>query len=108
MPTVDEIVAADYAICIGSALFVVLYSVFAPWWADPMGRSIVAFDVALLLALLPSALHYAFGLNVAHPWFAWYDLVSLWTIAAVTAWRIVAIVRVHRGSRASQASDHPT
>lgn len=99
MPTVGEVETVVYAICGASILFIVLYTVLAPWWRNPVGRSIVGFDAALTLTLLPTALHDLLGLNLAHPVFAWYDLASLWAVAGVTVWRTVVMVRVQLAGR---------
>ncbi|HWU22992.1 MAG TPA: hypothetical protein VN088_15760, partial [Nocardioides sp.] len=74
-----------------SALFVVEYTALAPWWRHRMGRAIVAFDAAIMLALLPAALHYLFGLSVASAFFAWYDGTSLLGAGLITGWRMVVI-----------------
>jgi len=71
--------------------FLVGYSLLAPWWRSPVGRAVASLDMALLLALLPSALHLLFGLNVSYPWFAWYYGGSLFLVSAITLWRLAVI-----------------
>lgn len=91
-----------------SLLFVATYTWVAPWWRHETGRSIVAFDTAVLLALLPSALHYLLGLNVRHAFFAWYDGSSLMAAGVITAWRIAVLLRVQRDrGRKPPDSDQP-
>lgn len=106
MPTTGEVEVLAYTIFGASVAFVVLYSLLAPWWRSQVGRAMVSLDAALALTLLPSVLHYAVGLNLAHPFFAWYDFASLLAVAGVTVWRTVVMVRIQlAGRRAGGATD---
>lgn len=81
-----------------SLLFIVLYSVVAPWWRYPLGRNLVAFDAALSLTLLPSVVHHTFGVSSAlSAPFAWFTLVSFATVPCVIVWRAVIMLRMQLG-----------
>lgn len=82
-----------------TVLFLVVYTLVAPWWRRSTGRGVVAFDAAVFLALLPSALHYLLGVNLVNAFFAWYYGCSLLSAGLITAWRTVVVVRVQRSSR---------
>lgn len=78
--------------------FIADYWRLAPWWRDPIGRTIVTKDMLLLLALIPSVLSLFFkftrvGSHIA----AWVDVVLLGAMGPVMLWRIVIWQRVHAG-----------
>ena len=78
--------------------YIVGYSVMAPQWIrHAVGRSMVSLAGALALALLPSVLHYAVGVNLFRPWFLWYYRASLFAIGLIMLWRLVVVYRVQRG-----------
>lgn len=76
--------------------FLLGYSALARWWRSPIGRAVASLDGALLLALLPSALHQLLGLNLRYVWFAWYYAASLFLVSAITLWRLRVIWTVQR------------
>jgi hypothetical protein len=80
-------------------LFIAGYSRLAPWWRHEVGRAMVALCGALALALLPSVLHYAAGVNLTYRWFAWYYRASLAAVGVVTLWRLWVVWRVQRAGR---------
>lgn len=79
-----------------SLVFIVGYSILAPWWRHPVGRAVASLDVGLTFALLPSALHQLFGLSLISMFFAWYYGCTLFLVAAITLWRLVVIWTVQR------------
>lgn len=81
----------------GAALvYITGLTLMSPWWKTPVGRSMFALAAAIAIALLPSVLHYAIGLNLGYPWFRWYYRASLHTIGAILLWRLVVLWRVQR------------
>lgn len=88
--TADEVVTTFFT----SVAFIVVYTVFARWWRSAFGRSMVAFDAALSLALLPSVVHHITGTSsVESAPFAWFTVASLGAVPCVIAWRTVIVVR---------------
>ena len=83
-----------------SVLFLVGYSVLAPWWRHPVGRAVASLDAGLTFALLPAALHQLFGLSLISMFFAWYYGGSLFLVAGITLWRLVVIWTVQRDALA--------
>lgn len=82
-----------------TVVYILLGSLMWPWWSTPVGRSMVSLAAALGLALLPSTLHFAVGLDLLHPWFLWYYRVNLTLIGLIMLWRLVVLRRVQRAPR---------
>jgi hypothetical protein len=94
--SVDLIEPAVFFAFACSAVFAAGYTVIAPWWRSAVGRAMVAMDAALMVLLLPSALHYAIGLNVANPFFRGYYVGSLVLTGMIALWRLWVIWREQR------------
>ena len=78
-------------------LFVAVYHRLAPWWRNPIGRTIVVKDLALLLALIPGVLSLFFDFNrVTSRIAAWFDLVCIMSIGVIMLWRTVVWIKVHK------------
>lgn len=71
-----------------SILFVVGYSLMAPWWEHKVGWSAVMLDITLGLVLLPTSLHLLFGMATTGLFFTWYRCLSLFAVSLVTLWRL--------------------
>jgi hypothetical protein len=82
-----------------SVVFVMGYSVIAPWWRYAVGRTMVSLDVGIALTLLPAVLHYWFGLAVNDAFFSWYEDLSLLLVAGITLWRLLTIYRLQQRAR---------
>ena len=84
--------------------FVTLYTYLAPWYKSSLGRSIVALDSALALTVLPSVLHFLFGVSVleSKP-FAIFALSSFTTIPLIIVWRGYLLWRIQVGVRRAEA-----
>ena len=54
---------ADIASVVTIAAFIGVYTRYAKWWRNPIGRTIVIKDVALILVLIPSILSIFFQFN---------------------------------------------
>lgn len=91
-----SLVAAFFA----SVIFVIGASFLIPWWRTLAGRSMVLIDVALAVALAPSAEHHFFpGVTLDATAFAWYYFVSFCLVIGVTLWRLGVIYAVQRRGR---------
>jgi hypothetical protein len=88
------------------AAFVICYSFWAPWWKNPIGRTIVAKDIALILVLIPSILSifFSFSRLTSHI-AAWFDLASFGAIPVIMTWRTVAWRRIHKAGRLPQGGE---
>jgi hypothetical protein len=97
LPSVQLLDLADASVIsafLSSVIFVIGYSLRAPWWRYQVGRAVVSLDLALGLALLPSFLRLAFHFSAADQFYDWYATLSLFLVAAVTLWRLYTIVYV--------------
>jgi hypothetical protein len=76
-------------------LWVVLYSAWAKWWKNVVGRTIVVKDVLIGLLLIPTSLSLFFNLSrLDSLTTAWADVVLIGLITPVMAWRIVSWSRL--------------
>jgi hypothetical protein len=80
------------------AVFIGLYTAWASWWRNPIGRTIVAKSALLALALLPSvlSLFWHFSRLTSHI-AAWSDIVIFALIAVVMGWRCIVWRKVVTG-----------
>lgn len=91
-PVIDGTVIAAF---VSSLIFIIGYTVMAPWWRYAVGRAMVTLDLAISLTILPGILHLAFGLSTAtSEFFAWYRVISLGAVAATTLWRLYTVHKV--------------
>ena|SRR5215475_13375350 len=83
------------AVSIGT--FIATYSMWAPWWRNPIGRTIVIKDILLVLVLVPSilSLFFAFNRLTSHI-AAWVDVALFGALTPVMLWRVVVFHRIHR------------
>jgi hypothetical protein len=83
--------------------FVLIYSKLAPWWRNPIGRTIVIKDILLTLVLIPSALslflHFS---RLTSEVASWLDIVLLGSITPVMLWRIRIWFKIH-GNKVTDA-----
>ena len=76
--------------------WVALYSVLAPWWRNPVGRTLVA-KTALFI---PTALSLFFNLSRTDSLVAgWADAALIGLVTPVMLWRSAVWVRLHRAGR---------
>lgn len=79
-----------------AVVFILGYTAISPWWRYSVGRAIVALDAALMLTLLPSALHLMFGLMPRTSFFAWYDGFGFVLVGLICLWRLWVVWRVQK------------
>ena len=83
--------------------FIGCYSRWARWWSNPIGRTIVLKDIALVLVLLPSLLSIFIDFNrLTSHIAAWFDVGSFALVPVIMCWRIVVFRRIHRAGRLPQ------
>ncbi len=79
------------------AAFAAYYTKLVPWWKNPIGRTIVAKDLALILVLMPSVLSIFFHFNRLTSYVAaWFDVAAFTAVPVIMIWRIVAWRRLDR------------
>jgi hypothetical protein len=81
--------------------FVADYSRLAPWWANPVGRTIVMKDLFLLvvISLIVMSVFFQFS-RLTSQVAAWVEVTALGGMALAMLWRILVFERIHRnGSR---------
>jgi hypothetical protein len=96
----EVITLASFFAAVG---FVALYSVLAPWWKTPLGRSIVALDTAVAMTVAPSVLHFVFGVtSLKSETFAFFTLGAFTMIPIIIVWRGWLLWRLQTGVRKAE------
>jgi hypothetical protein len=90
-----------YAAFLSSVLFIIGYTIMAPWWRYLVGRTVIALDFGLVLALFPRVLNAAFSVRIVTAPFLWYACFSLLLVAGITMSRLGAIYMIQRRARLS-------
>jgi hypothetical protein len=103
--TQDQVVALAYkaaeVVSVSAiAAFIVCYTMWASWWRDPIGRTIVIKDVLLLVAFVPPILSMFLHFNRFTSFIAaWVDIAMVGLIGLVMIWRIYAFWKIHKSGR---------
>lgn len=87
--------AVLFAFCC-SVLYIVCYTVMAPWWRNPWGRGMVSFSTATVLIELPIVLHYLLGFTISNNVFAWYYVASFIFSGLIELYRIKTTYQVQQ------------
>lgn len=78
-------------------VFIAQYTRLAPWWREPVGRTIVIKDFLLVLVFIPTILSLFFELNrVTSHLVAWLDIALIGLVTPVMLWRTWIWERIHR------------
>lgn len=86
-----------------NAAFLAVYTSLARWWRNPVGRTIVAVDLAVFLALLPVALSLYFTFSrLDSRLAAGLDLASITAIPVTMCWRIWTWLHLQRAEDAGR------
>lgn len=76
------------------------YSRMAPWWKNPIGRTLVIKAVLVAALLVPATLSLFFGLNRLTSYVvAWVDIALIGLVTPVMLWRIVVFRMIHKKGR---------
>lgn len=95
---------AETAALVATLAFIVQYTLLAPWWRNPIGRTIVWIDALLAAALAPAVFSLYFHFNRFTSLAAgWVDAGIIFLIAAGMTWRMVVWQRYHRARRGKGA-----
>lgn len=88
------VLIADLA---GIVVFIADYSRLAPWWKNPIGRTIVIKDFLLLgvIALVVASVFFQFS-RLTSRVAGWIQIAELGAMSIVMVWRVVVFERVHR------------
>jgi hypothetical protein len=82
---------------IAIVVFVVDYTRLAPWWRNPIGRTIVSKDCLLFIPIFLGGLSVFWHFNRTSSHIAaWLTVVSFGLIAPVMLWRTVVFELIHR------------
>ena len=86
------------------AAFILCYSRWAAWFRNPIGRTIVLKDFALILVLLPSILSIFFSFNrLTSHIAAWFDVGSFALVPIIMCWRIFVFRKIHKAGKQAAA-----
>jgi hypothetical protein len=85
------------------ATFIACYSRWASWWRNPIGRTIVYKDIALILVLIPSILSIFWHWNrLTSHIAAWFDVFSFALVPVIMCWRIDVFRKIHKAGQAQR------
>lgn len=86
--------------------FVADYSRLAPWWRNPVGRTIVIKDLFLLgvICLVVLSVFFRFS-RLTSQVASWMQIILLGAMAVAMLWRIVVFERIHRNGPRPRDSD---
>ncbi len=80
--------------------WIVLYSLLAKWWRNPVGRTLVAKTALVAAMFVPSILASFFRLSRHDSLIAgWVDVTLIGLVSPVMWWRSVVWVKLHRAGR---------
>lgn len=75
-----------------ACLFMVGYTILAPWWRTTTGRARISLDFGIALALSPTVLHLTFGVTVTNAFFGWYTLIAIAIVGCVSLWNLYLVI----------------
>jgi hypothetical protein len=77
--------------------WIVLYTILAPWWRNPVGRTLVAKTTLIALLFIPTTLSLFFNLSRLDSYIAgWTDMALIGLVTPVMIWRSLVWVKLHR------------
>ena len=80
---------------ITAIMFILGYSVLAPWWKSEIGWARISLDFGIAVALSPTFIHVTFGVHVDEsPVFAWYTIAAIAFVGLVSLWNLALVARV--------------
>jgi hypothetical protein len=80
--------------------WIILYTALAPWWRNPIGRTLVAKTTLIALLFIPTSLSLFFNLSRLDSLIVgWIDMGLIGLVSPVMAWRSVVWWRLYRAGR---------
>ena len=74
-----------------------VYTWLAPWWRNPIGRTLVSKAVLIAALFVPSILALFFDLSAfTSIVVGWIDAALIWLVTPVMIWRIIVWLRLHK------------
>lgn len=81
-------------------IWMILYTIYQPWWRDPVGRTLVIETLLIAGLFVPSILSLFFHFNhLTSQVAAWIDLGLIAAVTPVMLWRIAVWRRIHHDAR---------
>jgi len=89
--------------------WVAVYTKLAPWWRNPIGRTLVTKTTLIAVMFIPSILALFFhfsrqGSRVA----AWVDIALIGAVTPVMVWRTVVWLRLYKAGIVPRDGGEPT
>ncbi|HZR50125.1 MAG TPA: hypothetical protein VFB06_11455 [Streptosporangiaceae bacterium] len=80
--------------------WIALYSVLAPWWRNPVGRTLVAKTALIAALFIPTGLSLFFGFSRLDSYVAaWIQVSLIGLVTPVMIWRSAVWLKLHRAGR---------
>jgi hypothetical protein len=95
---VDALKAACICGFVSLIGWILLYTRLAPWWRNPIGRTLVAKTLLVACLLVPSTLALYFP-TLNHVLVSWLDLVLIGLITPVMIWRSAVWIRLYQARK---------
>lgn len=76
-------------------MWVVVYTLLAPWWRNPIGRTLVAKTVLIAALLVPTTIGLYFP-HINHVAWTWVDIVLIGLITPVMLWRTIVWLKLYK------------
>lgn len=92
----EPLSTGGHLVTISVILFVIQYTLSAPWYTDPLGRTIIIKDIARLFLLVPSCIMLAWRSALTPLESQTVGLISVFRVAATMTWRSVVWWKIQR------------
>ena len=93
----------EVASVVAIVAFITCYSRWAAWIRNPIGRTIVLKDIALVLVLIPSILSIFVNFNrLTSHIAAWFDIGSFALVPVIMVWRTFVFWKIHKAGKVPQ------
>lgn len=80
--------------------FTALYTKWAKWWANAIGRTLVYEGIAIILVLVPSILSIFLHFNrLTSHIAAWFDIGSFAMVPVIMVWRTIVFGKIRKAER---------
>jgi hypothetical protein len=88
--------------------WIAVYTWLAPWWRNPVGRTLVTKTALIAALFVPSILSLFFNLNrLDSVIVGWIDAGLIWLVTPVMIWRSAVWIKLHRAGKLHRESEHP-